>query len=280
MGHRGMSVSKKYGHAFTLIELLVVISIIALLIAILLPALSKAKSSARDMQCNSNHRQWLIAWHANAADNKDEPLHSWQANAVVNGDPKHWFLVLEDYVGDTAYTSLLACPQTSGASSSDPAAIAQGNFGQDWWYGRNGHAQMNKHLRADLQGAVGGYGYNNWWEGAAGDSTSWAFLADGYKTVSEPKDISNTPVFIDSTHPDLGWPKHQFAFNQYLMANTANSFRSWDNMDRLTMSRHGAIGSAQMTGAGVNIAMADGSARFVPASEYYSLKWSKIFETQ
>jgi prepilin-type N-terminal cleavage/methylation domain-containing protein len=56
--------------AFTLIELLVVISIIALLIAILLPALSKAKESARLVQCATSLQQQGVATFAYANDNK------------------------------------------------------------------------------------------------------------------------------------------------------------------------------------------------------------------
>jgi len=71
-------------HAFTLIELLVVISIIALLIAILLPALSKARDSAREVQCLTQLDQIVTAQMANAADYKGDltPHAKWDAFTV------------------------------------------------------------------------------------------------------------------------------------------------------------------------------------------------------
>jgi len=58
-------------HGFTLIELLVVIAIIAILAALLLPALSRAKESARSIQCLNHLRQISLATRLYAEENDD-----------------------------------------------------------------------------------------------------------------------------------------------------------------------------------------------------------------
>ena len=79
---------KTASSAFTLIELLVVISIIALLIAILLPALSKARESARRMQCQARQHQLMVGTIAFATDNKNQLMNRGKFGYIHSTDRK------------------------------------------------------------------------------------------------------------------------------------------------------------------------------------------------
>jgi prepilin-type N-terminal cleavage/methylation domain-containing protein len=71
---------------FTLVELLVVIGIIAVLISILLPSLSKARESAKAVQCAANLRQLHSAIHIYAANFKGYvlPSRSWSGVGTLD----------------------------------------------------------------------------------------------------------------------------------------------------------------------------------------------------
>src|SRR5262245_41719111 len=85
--------SRTGSSAFTLVELLVVIGIIAVLIGVLLPVLNKVQARGRDLKCQSNLRQIVLAMRGYAEENKGYWPYGFYFN---HSNPSNW----NDQAGD------------------------------------------------------------------------------------------------------------------------------------------------------------------------------------
>ena len=242
--------------AFTLTELLTVVGLITLLVSLLIPALAKVRAAADSTACLSNLRQMGNAWAMYVAEHHGRmPAYVWYTTGVT-----------PDAAWDGYWPGLLASRGVGGEALLCPAAREPANDAK-WGFGNVTHAWSGQYMNnsAVLLSATvyreSSYGSNGYL--TAGGAGVGGFGSDGRATcLTAVRDTPNVPLFFDSAHPDV------LPYMDAVQKPPPN-LRGTDLFDkpqhwRFLIGRHGR---------GVNVSMADGSARWARLDDMYMLTW-------
>ena len=244
---------------FTLTELMIVVGLVALLAALLLPVFGRMRAASASVRCAANLRQMTTAWAVYTADNQGQFMYFtfYADNAGTVAWNRYWPAVLDQAA--VRGPSIL-CPAAYDANPTDT------NYGfgsaTTAWTGNAPHSPNGSCIRLDD---------NHWREGSYGFNRYLA-IGGGYtngtggERVSSIRRPCETPVFLDAAYADVlplnGSEVMPVAPPPNLRGDTltATSPHHW----LFLLARHGR---------GVNVAMADGSVRWVPAEDTYTLAW-------
>ena len=242
--------------AFTLVELLTVLGLVALLLSLLLPVVGKVQAAANSAACLSNLRQMGIAWVSYTTESHGRLLHnSWVAPNPGQGWDQYWPGVLD---ARQVRGATLLCPSASEPSRNEKAK-GYGNVTLAW---TGKFAAIGTVFRLDDNThRDSSYGYNRFLTaggGFSGDSTS--------NRITAAKNLSDVPVFLDCAAVDVLPANRNGNGPVEMPPNLRGDKIALDTPDhwKFLLARHGR---------GVNVFMADGSARWTRLEDMYSLGW-------
>ncbi|AQT66983.1 type II secretion system protein G [Anaerohalosphaera lusitana] len=249
--------------AFTLIELLVVIAIIALLLSIMMPALGIVKEKAKAVVCQSQVRDWGLAWTLYANDHDGTNLNHESAY--------FWFYKIAPYFSSSNFADnrgsaegameVLVCPSTKPWSDAGNNSFGWGGYGRAdmCWEWRRSADQGD-----DGSYTQGSYIASNWMMSNTGN-------ANAYENISEAK--SDAPILADGGFLRVS-PTSEEAETSTELVNLqgdgkGDNLPMSDSIERLLLDRHGMA---------TNVVFADAHAERVDLEDMWSLKWHKSFE--
>jgi prepilin-type N-terminal cleavage/methylation domain-containing protein/prepilin-type processing-associated H-X9-DG protein len=252
---RVMMVTESRRRAFTLTELLIVLGLVALLVALLLPVVGRMRSTAAAVGCMSSLRQVCTAWTMAMSEDRGRLID------YVNSAPRpdeawkgYWTGAAEQ---SRLSPAVLLCPSALGPTGADD------NEG----YGDADHAWTGRYATAgtalkynDNTYRVSSYGFNRYLTSSGG------FGSGGATYLTDVRNASNVPAFLDCASHDVRPANGSVARpvepppDLHGTGVTRRNPEHW----RFLLARHGR---------GINVCMADGSARWVRLEDLYTLNW-------